>query len=91
MKQMGSMRDQMATVAVWIRRWRGTCSGAKLFGISILDVIAFECGTPKIYSSSSENSRCLSPRHFSTISRPPDNLESAATARGIDLASSGRH
>lgn len=38
MKQMGSMSDQMATVAVWIRRWRGTCSGAKLFGISILDI-----------------------------------------------------
>jgi hypothetical protein len=30
MKQMGSMSDQIATVAVWIRLCRGTCSGAKL-------------------------------------------------------------
>lgn len=30
MKQIGSMRDQMATVAVWILRWRGTWRGAKL-------------------------------------------------------------
>lgn len=48
---MGSMSDQVATTAVWMRLWRGTCSGAKLGIAAIrsaqrpLTILILLCGT----------------------------------------------